>query len=352
MTTSPASLPERGDSPRPRVAIATEQPVPYLMVLQPESLATFLFGPGNEALAAEGGEQLVSALPDLRSAQARRALSEAEVLITGWGTPAITDADLDAAPALRAILHAGGQASGLLPASFPSRGIQLANAGWANGIPVAEYTVAMIVLANKSAFASRELYRLRRQHIDREAEFATSGNVARTVGVVGASRIGRMVLERLAAFDLRVLLYDPYVSPEEAQALGAASVPLEQLMAESDVVTLHPPLNAHTSGMISRAHLAMMRDGATLLNTSRGLILDQDALIEELASGRLNGIIDVTSPEVLDPDNPLYDLPNVFLTPHIAGSMGHELRRMGDQIAAELGRVARGEPLAFPEKLR
>ena len=352
MTTTPASRPETGESLTQRALVDVEQAVPYLVVLQPESLATFLFGPQQESLTAAGGEQLVPVLADLDSPTSRRALEQAEVLITGWGTPEITDADLDAAPALRAILHAGGQASGLLPASFPSRGIQLANAGWANGIPVAEFTVAMIVLANKSAFASRELYRRRRTHIDREAEFASSGNVARTVGVVGASRIGRMVLERLAAFDLRVLLHDPFVSAEEAAGLGALSVSLEQLMAESDVVTLHPPLNAHTTGMITRAHLAAMRDGATLLNTSRGLIVDQAALVEELTGGRLNAIIDVTSPEVLNRDSPLYDLPNVFLTPHIAGSMGHELRRMGDQIAGELGRIARGEPLAFPEKLR
>jgi phosphoglycerate dehydrogenase-like enzyme len=301
---------------------------------------------------AAGGRQLVQAMAGFDSTAARRALGRAEVLITGWGTPEITDVDLDGALSLRAILHAGGQASSLLPASFSSRGIQLANAGWANGIPVAEFTVAMIVLANKSVFAARELYRQRRSHVDREDEFGTSGNAARTVGVVGASRIGRMVLERLAAFDLRVLVFDPFVSPEEAATLGALSVSLEQLMTESDVVTLHPPLNAHTTGMITRDRLAMMRNGATLLNTSRGLIVDQAALVEELVSGRLNAIIDVTSPEVLERDNPLYDLPNVFLTPHIAGSMGHELRRMGDQIAEELGRVARGEPLAFPEKLR
>ena len=352
MTTTPASRSGEHERIARASATPTEHAVPYLIAVQPPSLASFLFGPEHESLASAGGRQLAPVLAHLDAPETRRALAQAQVLITGWGAPVVSEADLDSAPRLRAILHAGGQASGLLPASVASRGIQVANAGWANGIPVAEFTVAMIVLANKSAFAARELYRQRRRHIDREAEFGAAGNTARTVGVVGASRIGRMVIERLAAFDLRVLLFDPFVTAQQAEELGVQSVSLERLMAESDVVTLHPPLNAQTTGMITRGHLASMRDGATLLNTARGLIVDQDALIEELVSGRLNAIIDVTTPEVLEPTSVLYDLPNVFLTPHIAGSMGHELRRMGDQIAGELARVGRGEPLAFPEKLR
>jgi phosphoglycerate dehydrogenase-like enzyme len=88
-----------------------------------------------------------------------------------------------------------------------------------------------------------------------------------------------------------------------------------------------------------------------LINTSRGAVVDQDALVDELRSGRFDAVIDVTHPEVLDPDHVLYDLPNVFLTPHIAGSMGLELRRMGHQIGAELARIVRGEPLAHSEEL-
>lgn len=350
--TTPTRRPQTDESNGSRTTRDTGRAVGFVVAVHPEDLAACLFGPRQESLVAAGGFSLASVITTFDEAGAQAVLREVEVLITGWGTPKLTEADLDGAPRLRAILHAGGQASGLLPTSVVDRGIQVANAGWSNAIPVAEFTLAMIVLANKSAFAARELYRRRRGHIDREIEFGTAGNARRTVGVVGASRIGRMVIERLAGFDLRVLLFDPFVAASEANALGVELVSLERLMADSDVVSLHPPLNTQTTGMITRNLLATMKNGATLINTSRGLIVDQDALTYELVSQRINGVIDVTHPEILNADNPLFDLPNVFLTPHIAGSMGHELRRMGDQIAAELGRVARGEPLAFPEKLR
>ncbi len=326
-------------------------PVTFAVSMSPPSLARRLFGRTNRELTRCRAEQVGDVLTEFTSPAARRALARAEVLITGWGAPALTDADLDAAPHLRFVLHAGGQAAPLLPPSTRLRGIQVANAGRANAVPVAEYTIAMIVLANKSAFRARDLYRLRRARIDREEEFPATGNLGRTVGIVGASRIGRMVLERLAPFDLDIVLHDPYLSPEQASGLGARSLPLDELMGVSDVVSLHPPLNRETTGMIGRSQLARMKDGAVLINTSRGPIVDQTALVEELRTGRIDAVIDVTHPDVLDPAHALYDLPNVFLTPHIAGSMGFELRRMGRQIGEELERVTRGRPLAFPETL-
>ena len=144
----------------------------------------------------------------------------------------------------------------------------------------------MIVLANKQAFRARHLYQERRRHIDRELEFPNAGNLAKIVGVVGASRIGRIVMERLGSFDLDVQLYDPFIAPTDATRLGARLVPLDELMATSDVVTLHPPLNSSTTGMVNARHLALLRDGATLINTSRGPIIDQDALVQELAHRR------------------------------------------------------------------
>ncbi|MCU1528091.1 MAG: hypothetical protein JWP75_1854 [Frondihabitans sp.] len=310
--------------------------------MKPPSLAEHLFGTDLAVLRAVWPGATGSVLLDLHSAASRNALRHATILITGWGIPPLSDSDLEAAPDLRFILHAGGQASSVVPASAWDRGILVANAGLSNAVPVAEYTVAMIVLANKSALRARQLYRGRRTRIDREETFPESGNTGRVVGVVGASRIGRMVIERLAAFDLSVEVFDPYVPPEEITRLGARSVPLDELLASSDVVTLHPPLNSSTVGMIGREQLALLRDGASLINTSRGAIIDQNALVDELQSGRLTAILDVTEPDVLPSDSPLYDLDNVFLTPHIAGSMGHEIGRVGRQIAGELRRISNG----------
>jgi phosphoglycerate dehydrogenase-like enzyme len=320
--------------------------------MRPPTLPSFLFGENLELIRALPVRTIGEVIHDYSSPAARETLEAIEVLITGWGAPALTDADLKAAPRLRYVLHAGGQAAPLLPDSARDRGILVANAGFANGIPVAEFTVAMIVLAGKSVLTARNLYRERRAAIDRELEFASAGNYGRTVGIVGASRIGRMVIERLRSFDLSIFVFDPYVSDQEIAQLGAVRVGLDDLFRLSDVVSLHPPLNAETVGMIGASQIGLLRDGATLINTSRGAIIDGDALRSELISGRISAVLDVTAPEVLPGDDPLYSLSNVFLTPHVAGSMGRELRRMGTQLARELLHISLGEPLEHPEVLR
>ncbi|MGN6761926.1 MAG: hydroxyacid dehydrogenase [Leifsonia sp.] len=330
-----------------------DAPVEFVLAMDPPELAERLFGDGMRALRIPGSRPAhPHPFASFGRPEARRALSRAQVLITGWGAPALTDADLDAAPRLRYVLHAGGQAAALLPASAHDRGIQVSNAGWVNAIPVAEFTMAMIILANKSTFQAHRLYEQRRGFIDRELEFPTAGNVGKTVGIVGASRIGRIVIERLGGIDVDVVVYDPYLPADEAARLGVELMELNELMAVSDVVTLHPPLTASTTKMIGAEQLAAMKDGATLINTSRGLVVDQEALVAELRTGRIDAILDVAHPDVLPRNSELYTMPNVFLTPHIAGSMGSEIRRMGDHVAGELERVTRGQPLAFPEALR
>lgn len=328
-------------------------PVTFMVLLDPPYVADRLFGPGLAALNASGAVGLHPApFASLATPEARAALAQADVLITGWGAPHLTPEILDAAPRLRFILHAGGQVAHVLPQGLNGRAIGLSNAGWINAIPVAEFTLAMIVLANKQAFRARHVYRERRAAFDREMEFPGAGNRGKTIGIVGASRIGRIVIERLGDIEVGIKLYDPYIPAGEARRLGAEPVSLDELMASSDIVSLHPPLNAETTGMITARHLALLRDGATLINTSRGAVVDQDALVAELASGRIDAIIDVTYPEVLPPDHPFYDLPNVFLTPHISGSMGPEIGRMGAHVASELNRIVLGLPLAFPETMR
>ena len=144
------------------------------------------------------------------------------------------------------------------------------------------------------------------------------------------------------AYDLASLLYDPYTTPLDARHSGAHKVGLTELLSQSDVVSIHAPLLQDTRGMLGRRELALMQDGTTLINTARGAIVDQSALESELVNGRLNAILDTTDPEVLPPNNPLYQLSNVFLTPHIAGSLGDETQRLTDYIVAELDRYARG----------
>ncbi|MER7572394.1 hydroxyacid dehydrogenase [Streptomyces sp. NPDC126514] len=279
---------------------------------------------------------------DFGAPSAAAALAEADVLITGWGCPPLDAGLLTAAPRLRAVLHAAGSVRHLIGDDVWERGITVSSAAAANAVPVAEYTLAMILLAGKDAFAHRDRYRTAHT-LPAPADTASTGNLGRRVGVIGASRVGRRLLELLRPFDFGVLLHDPYATPQEAAALGAEPVPLETLLSRSDIVTLHAPDLPGTHRMLDAARLSLLRDGAVLINTSRGALVDPDALTGELVSGRLSAILDVTEPEPLPADSPLYRLPNVVLTPHIAGSLGNELERLGRTAVAELERLAAGQ---------
>jgi phosphoglycerate dehydrogenase-like enzyme len=152
----------------------------------------------------------------------------------------------------------------------------------------------------------------------------------------------------LRSFDLPVLAYDPYLTAREEAELEVQAVPLDELFRRSDVVSLHTPLLAETEGMITGAHLAAMKHGATFINTARGSIVRQDELIE-VARRRpdLPFVLDVVEPEPPLPDSPLYSLENVLLTPHIAGSVGAECRRLGRYMVEELERYLAGKPLRW-----
>ncbi|MEU5764714.1 hydroxyacid dehydrogenase [Streptomyces asoensis] len=284
---------------------------------------------------------------DFSDPSAAVALGRAEVLITGWGCPHLGADVLEAAPRLRTVLHAAGSVRQLVGDPFWERGLTLSSAVQANALPVAEYTLAAILLAGKDAFGLRERLRTERAYPG-PAEYANVGNLGRRVGLVGASRVGRRVLELLRPFDFAVSLYDPYVDAAEAADLGAVVLPLDELLRTSDIVSVHAPDIPQTRHMLSRERLALIPDGGVLINTSRGALVDQSALVGELTSGRISAVLDVTDPEPLPPDSPLFDLPNVFLTPHIAGSLGNELARMGATVVDELERLVAGRPPAHP----
>lgn len=277
-------------------------------------------------------------------------LARSEVLILGWGSGTLNAEALARFPHLRLVVFAGGSAAAVLDAAAAdAAGIARSNAGAANAVPVAEFALAAVLLAGTGAFGAREVYRREQRFLDREARMGDLGTYRMQVGVVGASRIGRRVLELLAQHEVELLLHDPTLSAEEARALGCTPLPLLELMARADVVTLHAPSTPATRGMIGAAELAALRDGATVVNTARGELIDQEALVDEVSSGRIRAVLDVTTPDPLPAGHPLYASENVFLTPHVAGSLGRDLRRMGEMVVAEVERHCTGRPLAWRE---
>lgn len=290
--------------------------------------------------------QLLSEEPfrDLDSLSAH--IAHVEILITSWGSPRIDQHFIDAAPRLRLIAHLAGSVKGFIDDAAWRKGIQIVNAVAANAVPVAEYTIAAILFANKRVFQINDFYtKYKENRAPWTNEAPDAGNYNKTVGIIGASHVGQIVIDHISRFDFKILLYDPYMTPLEARQIGAHKVGLTELLSQSDVVSIHAPLIQETRHLLGSRELLLLKDGSTLINTARGAIIDQMALELELAKGRFFAILDTTDPDELPSDSPLFQMPNVFLTPHIAGSLGSETQRLTDYIVAELERFYEGRSL-------
>lgn len=268
-------------------------------------------------------------------------LAQVEVLVACWGAPRLDAELLAQMPELRAMIYAAGSIREVMTRQAYQRGITISSGADINALPVAEYVLGCILLAGKRVFALDQEYRQTGQLRPPSALRPGWGNYGNTVGIISASRIGRRVIELLGPFDIEVLLWDPTdIEPIE----GVRQVGLDELLTSSDIVSIHAPSLPQTRGLIGRRELSLMGDGTTLINTSRGALLDQDALLAELEQQRIHAIIDVTEPDPLPSGHPLFSAPNLVLTPHIAGTDGNELGRMGAAAIDEVERFTRGEP--------
>jgi phosphoglycerate dehydrogenase-like enzyme len=290
-----------------------------------------------------------AAADELASPAVRRRLAEVEVLLTSWGCPPLDDGVLAAAPRLRAVLHAAGTVRFHVTGAAFDRGLLVTTAADANAEPVAQYTLGAILWAFKKVpFLAADARRHRADWSYRERRGELSGR-DRTVVLVGFSRIGRRVTSLLTGLGLgRVLVVDPVADPAGITAAGAEPATLAEALPRADVLSLHAPELPSTRHLIGAAELAALPDHAVLVNTARGSLVDTAALERACATGRLHAVLDVTDPEPLPAGSPLYDLPNVLLTPHVAGSLGSETRRLTAAALTELERYAAGLPPLDP----
>lgn len=289
-----------------------------------------------------GGEPV----DDLSTPEALEMLARTDVLVGHWGCPTLTEEVMAAAPRLRLFAYAAGTVKWQVTDAVWARDVRVTSAAAANAVPVAEYTVAAILFANKGVFS----FAARERDPDAKVPIDPTriGNVGRRVGLVGASHVGRIVIELLRPYDLEIAVADPYLSEEDARALGVARMELDDLCAWAELLSLHAPEVEATKGMIGAAQLAALPDGATLVNTARGGLIDEDALIAELSTGRISAVLDVTAVEPTPADSPLRALPNVFLTPHVAGAAGTEMVRLAELAVEEVERWVAGEPARYP----
>ena len=271
-------------------------------------------------------------------------LSDVEIIFSGWGAPNFDQEYLSRTPKLKILFYGAGSIRGIVSDGFWERGIRVTSAWGANAVPVVEYTIAAIIFCLKRAFQHQLQFRMTKTM----THLSVPGAYGSTVGIISLGMIGKQLVTKLKNFDMNILAYDPYVSISQEKELGIHLVSLSEIFQFSDVVSLHTPWLPETEGMITGDHFSCMKENACFINTARGAVVKEDEMIKVLRSRPdLFVVLDVTNPEPPNEKSELFELSNVFLTPHIAGSLDRECLRMGDIIVAELKRYLAGEPLLY-----
>lgn len=303
-------------------------------------VSEFIHPVGVELLRASGLD--VRYQPELwRDSEGLRREARRAIALVVRNRTRIDDGLLEAAPRLRVVGRLGVGLDNLDLEALKKRGVQLVYARGANAVGVAEYVLAaMLHLSRGLAFAAAHVHQ---GHFERE-RFGGFELAGKTIGLVGLGEVGLRVAARARALSMRVVANDPARRPGEAvvEEFGVRLVGLPQLLAESDFVSLHVPLTSETRNLIDKEALCAMKAGAYLINTARGALVDHLALVDALCEGRLAGaVLDVTEPEPLPHDHPLWQAPNVWITPHVAGLTREAQERVAREVVrgilSELG---------------
>ena len=282
-----------------------------------KTLAKELFSQETvDFLASFADFNALSKLPDrITPEYMLETLADADVAVTCWRTPAFTDEMLERLPKLRLVAHAAGSIKNLVPKSFWQNGRRITSNAPVLAEDVAQTTLAHILSGLKRMWEMGN--RMRSGGWKPEPGTVLRRPNGLTVGIVGASMAGRAVIEYLRPFHCRVLVSDPFFSALEAKTLGVTKMELDE--------------------MLNARNLPTLKDGCLLINTARGMLIEEPALIRELETGRISAGLDVTDPEPSAPDSPLRTLPNVLLQPHLAGGHTQNGRlEMGENIANEI----------------
>jgi len=287
----------------------------------------------------------------------RELLSKTRFIFSTWGMPSLTEEEIaEYLPRLEAVFYAAGSVQ-YFARPFLNRGIRIFSAWAANAVPVAEYTVAQIILAGKGTFSCMRTIREgadKRAARERARLYTNSlpCNYGEKVGILGAGMIGRLVMEMLKDYEYEVLAYDPFVDDKVLASLGAKRASLEEIFADCQIVSNHIANLPSTVGMLGYEQFSRMRKNGVFINTGRGAQVVEEDLIRALREEPERvALLDVTWPEPPADDSPLWTLDNVFLTPHIAGSLKKETARMSKYVFGEFEKVLRGEECRYEVSL-
>jgi len=281
-------------------------------------------------------------------------LRETEVIVTTWNFLPLTDAQIsEYFPKLRLVLYGAGSVQGFAR-PFLNRGIKVVSSWAAIAVSVAEYASSQVLLANKGYF--QILLAMKREGHRAASNISANicpGNYDSKVGILGVGMIGTMVAKRLKESRIEIYAYDPYLSDEKAKALDVRKSTLEEVFSNCQTITNHVANNAQTEKMLDYRHFSLMKDYATFVNTARGATVVEADLVRALKEKPTRtAVLDVTWPEPAAPDHEFRSMPNVFMTPHIAGAATNEVLRQADYMFDELKRFISGEKLLYEVTLQ
>lgn len=270
-------------------------------------------------------------------------IPEAEVILTSWGSPILTQELLEHAGKLQAIGHAAGSLKGRIPSDTFDRGIKVFSGAQRIAQSVGEYCLgALLTLLRRLPDFDRGLH----QGIWKNGSMRGHELKGRTVGLVSASSTARVFIQLLKPFEVQIKVFDPYLSDQAAEQLQVTRASLEEIMA-CPIISVHAPKLPETYRMLNKSLLQRIPEGAIFINSSRADVLDEEALIEELQTGRFLAALDVYVKEPLAPDSPLCSLSNVLLTPHVAGDTVEGRLALMEEIVEDIGRSFREEKTKY-----
>ncbi len=279
--------------------------------------------------------------------------SDTEFVFSTWGMPVFSNEEVkEIFPSLKCVFYGAGTVQ-FFARPFLESGVKVFSAWAANAVPVAEYSVAQIILANKGFFSTSRYQSIGNLQKASQLKECYPGSFGEYVGIIGAGMIGTLVIEMLKNYKLNVKVFDPFLSDEKAEKLGVIKCSLEEVFSTCFVVSNHLANNSETKGMLKKCHFESMRKYGVFLNTGRGAQVVEEDLAEALKNREdLTAILDVTEPEPPEDGHSFYALGNCILTPHIAGSYGDEVKRMGEYMLNEYKKYISDEKTDYEVTLK
>ncbi len=309
-------------------------------ILIPKEAQNAIFSPESKKVL----ENIVNVVwneknEQLTEEEACSLLKGCEIAVSSWRTAKPTKLVLDSCPTIKLWEHAAGTVKGFFTDDIKGRDLIIASCAPAIGKTVAEMALGELIIGLRRIIPnSQQNETISGAKPDNKLYLSVS-----TIGVIGASRVGRYLLKLLQPFNVRILLYDPYITKEQARELGAIKVDtLMELCEQSDAVTMHTPNTKATFHMMGEEQFKAMKDDAVFINTSRGACVDEAALIAELKKGRLFAFLDVSDPEPADLNSPIRTLPNIIYTSHLAGGPSIHI---GNQVVSDIQAYLKGQKL-------